>query len=189
VDFSLRSGELVFITGGNGSGKSTLLKIIAGLYMPSSGEIMLDGLRIDDNTREKYRALITAIFGDYHLFARLYGISDPDHGEVDRLLDEFNLAAKTRLSDGEFQTLDLSTGQRKRLALIVALLEKRPILLLDEWASDQDPDFRHKFYRELLPELNRAGITIVAVTHDDRYLNEVDVPVRRLHMADGRFVE
>jgi putative ATP-binding cassette transporter len=189
VDFSLCSGDLVFITGGNGSGKSTFLKILAGLYMPASGEIMLDGLRIDDGTREKYRALITAIFGDYHLFLRLYGISDPDHAEVDRLLGEFDLSAKTRLSDGEFRTLDLSTGQRKRLSLIVAMLEKRPILLLDEWASDQDPEFRRKFYRELLPELNRAGVTIVAVTHDDRYLSELNVPGRRLHMDEGRFVE
>ena len=161
VDFSLRAGDLVFITGGNGSGKSTFLKILAGLYMPASGEIMLDGLRINDRTRERYRALITAIFGDYHLFLRLYGIPEPDHAEIDRLLGEFDLSAKTRLTDGEFRTLELSTGQRKRLALIVAMLEKRPILLLDEWASDQDPDFRRKFYAKILPKLNLSW-------HNDR---------------------
>jgi putative ATP-binding cassette transporter len=187
VDFTLRSGDLTFIVGGNGSGKSTFLKLLAGLYMPESGDILLDGIRIDNETREKYRALITAIFGDYHLFTRLYGIANLDHAEIDRLLADFKLAAKTRLTDGEFRTLDLSTGQRKRLALIVAILEKRPILLLDEWASDQDPDFRRRFYHELLPELNRAGVTIVAVTHDDRHISEIDGSARRLRMEDGKF--
>ena len=90
---------------------------------------------------------------------------------------------------GEFNTVDLSTGQRKRLALIVSLLEKRPILLLDEWAADQDPEFRRKFYFDLLPALHRAGVTVVVVTHDDRYLDEMDLPARRLRMDEGRFVE
>ena len=98
IDFTLRAGDLVFITGGNGSGKSTFLKVLAGLYIPKSGEIRLDGMLIDDSTREKYRSLITAIFADYHLFVRLYGIADPDPAEVERLLTQFRLAAKTRLS-------------------------------------------------------------------------------------------
>jgi putative ATP-binding cassette transporter len=187
INFTLHRGDLAFITGGNGSGKSTFMKLLAGLYMPESGTITLDGVSIGDNTRERYRALITAIFSDYHLFLRLYGIDQPDHAEVDRLLSQFQLAAKTRLTDGEFRTLDLSAGQRKRLALVVALLEKRPILLLDEWASDQDPDFRRKFYNEVLPDLNKAGVTIVAISHDDRYLNELDYPARKLHMEEGRF--
>ncbi len=188
LDFTLRRGEVVFITGGNGSGKSTFLKILAGLYVPESGEILLDGMRVNDSTREIYRSLLTAIFADYHLFLKLYGISNPDPAEVDRLLTDFRLIAKTRLTDHEFQTLDLSDGQRKRLALVVALLEKRPVLLLDEWASDQDPDFRKKFYEELIPALNQAGATIVAISHDDRYLNEIDFPARKLRMDEGRFV-
>jgi cyclic peptide transporter len=189
VDFTLRRGDLVFITGGNGSGKSTLLKVLSGLYAPTSGEITLDGMRIDDGTRELYRSLISAIFTDYHLFQKLYGIPDLDRAEVDRLLTLFRLRDKTGLTDGEFRTLDLSGGQRKRLALIVSLLEKRPILLLDEWTADQDPEFRRKFYEDLLPQLMRSGATIVVITHDDRYLNELDLPSRRLRMDEGRFVE
>src|SRR5262249_9003963 len=146
VDFDLRPGDLVFITGGNGSGKSTFLKLLSGLYAADAGEITLDGIPLDDGSRESYRALISAIFTDHHLFRRLYGIPDRDRAGVDRLLTLFRLRDKTGLTDGEFRTLDLSGGQRKRLALIVSLLEKRPILLLDEWTADQDPEFRRKFY-------------------------------------------
>jgi len=189
IDFSLHPGELVFITGGNGSGKSTFLRVLAGLYPPDSGQIRLNGQLIGDETRDKYRSLMSGIFFDYHLFHKLYGIPDPDPGEVDRLLRQFRLDTKTSLANGEFRTLDLSGGQRRRLALIVSLLEKRPILLLDEWTAEQDPEFRRKFYDELLPELMRAGATVVVITHDDRYLDELHLPARRIRMDEGRIVE
>jgi putative pyoverdin transport system ATP-binding/permease protein len=188
IDFTLQSGDLVFITGGNGSGKSTFMKLLCGLYKPDSGEITFDGVRVNDSTRQAYRELIAAIFPDYHLFEKLYGVPDPDPAEVDSLLTQFRLRDKTHLTDHQFSTLDLSAGQRKRLALIVSLLEKRPLLLLDEWAADQDPEFRRKFYYDLLPELKRTGETVVAISHDDRYLDEMDVPARRLRMEDGRIV-
>jgi cyclic peptide transporter len=188
INFVLHSGDLVFITGGNGSGKSTFLKLLSGLYKPDSGEILLDGVPVTDRNRDEYRSLIAGIFVDYHLFRRLYGIPDPDPAEIDRLLVQFRLHDKTRLSNGEFSTLDLSGGQRKRIALIVSLLEKRPVLMLDEWTADQDPDFRRKFYDELLPALKAAGETVVVITHDDRYLDELHLPARRLRMDEGRFV-
>jgi putative ATP-binding cassette transporter len=189
VDFTLRRGELVFITGGNGSGKSTFLRVLAGLYKPDSGEITFDGLRLTDHTRDLYRSLFAAIFVDYHLFQRLYGIADPNPLEIDQLLAQFRLSDKTRLVNNEFTNTDLSGGQRKRIALIVSLLEKRPIFLLDEWTAEQDPDFRRKFYDELLPALMRDGATIVAITHDDRYLKELTLPARSLRMDEGRFIE
>jgi ABC-type siderophore export system fused ATPase/permease subunit len=189
IDFSLHPGELVFITGGNGSGKSTFLRVFAGLYPPNAGEIRLDGRLIGDDNRDTYRSLMSAIFFDYHLFHKLYGIPEPEPGELDRLLGQFRLADKTGLTNGEFRTLDLSGGQRRRLALIVSLLEKRPILLLDEWTAEQDPEFRRKFYDELLPDLMRAGATVVVITHDDRYLDELHLPARRIRMDEGRIVE
>lgn len=189
LDFTLRSGELVFVTGGNGSGKSTFLLLLAGLYPPDSGEITLDDAPVDDSTRDQYRALISGIFFDYHLFRRPYGIHDPDPAEVDRLLHQFRLENKTGLSDGEFRTLDLSGGQRRRLALVVSLLEKRPIMLLDEWTAEQDPEFRRKFYEELLPAIMQAGATVVVITHDDRYLDELNLPARRIRMDEGRIID
>jgi len=189
IDFNLYPGELVFITGGNGSGKSTFLRVLSGLYPPDSGTVTVDGKRITDNSRDEYRALMSAIFFDYHLFRRLYGVPEPEPGEVDRLLSQFRLSEKTGLIEGEFRTLDLSGGQRRRLALIVSLLEKRPILLLDEWTAEQDPEFRRKFYDELLPDLMKAGATVVVITHDDRYLDELNLPARRIRMDEGRIVE
>jgi putative ATP-binding cassette transporter len=116
-------------------------------------------------------------------------IAHADPAEIDDLLSLFRLADKTRLVDNEFSAIDLSGGQRRRLALIVTLLEKRPIMLLDEWTAEQDPEFRRKFYDELLPQMMRSGVTIVAITHDDRYLDELTLPARRLRMDEGRFVD
>jgi putative pyoverdin transport system ATP-binding/permease protein len=188
LNFSLKAGQLVFITGGNGSGKSTFLKVLAGLYTPAAGEIVLDGAAINESTKEIHRSLITAVFSDYHLFHRLFGIAEPEQAEIDALLRQFELEQKTRVVDGEFNTLDLSGGQRKRLALIVGLLEKRPILLLDEWTANQDTPFRRRFYQEVLPELSRSGLTMIIVTHDDYSLDELTLPARRLRMDAGRFV-
>jgi putative ATP-binding cassette transporter len=163
--------------------------MLAGLYAPDNGEITLDGVRISNETRDQYRALMSAIFFDYHLFRRLYGIRDADPAEVNRLLDLFRLRDVTDFSGGEFGTLDLSSGQNRRLALIVSLLEQRPILLLDEWTAEQDPEYRRKFYDELLPELMQAGGTLVVVTHDERYLDRLNLPARKIRMDEGRIVE
>jgi cyclic peptide transporter len=188
IDFTLNSGDLVFITGGNGSGKSTFLRVLSGLYPPDSGEVTLDGRPVTNASRDEYRGLMSAIFFDYHLFQRLYGV-DTDPAEVERLLAKFRLTDKTGLVNGEFRTLDLSGGQRRRLALVVSMLEKRPIMILDEWTAEQDPEFRRKFYDELLPELMAAGATCVVITHDDRYLDELHLPARRIRMDEGRIVE
>ena len=164
------------------------MKVLAGLYAPELGRLVLDGLAVHEDTRQRYREHIAAVLSDYHLFRRLYGISDPDQATVERLLTQFELQQKTHLVDGEFNTIELSAGQRKRLALLVGLLEQRPILLLDEWTANQDPGYRRKFYHELVPTLHASGLTMVIVTHDDRYVDELKLPARRLRMDEGRFV-
>jgi putative ATP-binding cassette transporter len=123
------------------------------------------------------------VFSDFHLFKRLFGLTDALPATIDALLHLLEIEDKTKVQDGEFTTLDLSGGQRKRLALLVAMLEDRPVIVLDEWAADQDPVFRRKFYEVILPELKRQGKTIIAITHDDRYFEGAD---RQLKLEDGQ---
>jgi putative ATP-binding cassette transporter len=189
LTLTIRSGDLVFVTGGNGSGKSTLMKVIAGLCEPSAGTIVLDGTAVGNSTKEAYRSLIAAVFAEHHLFQRLFGIDASLTAEIDALLHLFELDGKVSVDDGEFSTLDLSGGQRKRLALAVSLLEKRPLLLLDEWTANQDPHYRRRFYKELLPELHARGLTMIIITHDDQYLDDVALPVRRLRMTEGHLLD
>ncbi len=183
IDVSLRRGEVIFVTGGNGSGKSTFIKLLTGLYHPERGRLTIDGLVVSAARLKGYRALMAPVFSDFRLFARLYGLGDLDRIAAEDLLRWTEMEHAAGFKEDRFTRTDLSTGQRKRLALVAALLEAKPILILDEWAADQDSHFRKKFYREILPELKRRGLTIVAVTHDDRYFDAAD---RRLHLEEGR---
>lgn len=182
---TFKAGETVFISGGNGSGKSTFMRLFTSLYWPRDGYIALDGQPVTRETVENYRALFTAVFSEYHLFKRLYGVSPDALAEIPDLLKLFEIEDKTQFVDGAFTTVSLSAGQRKRVALIVALLERRPICVLDEWAADQDPLFRRKFYEDLLPMFKARGMTVIAVSHDDRYFEVAD---RRLHFEEGKVV-
>jgi len=186
VDLRLRRGETLFIVGGNGSGKTTLIKLLLGLYQPSEGQVLLDGVLVHNDNREAYRELFSAIFSDYHLFDELV-VQDAEQIRVaEGLIDRLGIAGKVELVGGAFSTTDVSTGQRKRLALVHALLENRSVMMFDEWAADQDPEFRHVFYRELLPELKRQGKTLIVVSHDDRYF---DVADRVIRMSGGLIVD
>lgn len=175
IDLAFRPGELVFLAGGNGSGKSTLAKVIAGLYPPAAGEIRLNGRVIGDHNRDDYRQCFSAVFSDYYLFDRLIGV--PQIGADERArgyLERLHLDHKVAIKAGVFSTLELSQGQRKRLALLCAYLEDRPFYLFDEWASDQDPLFKEVFYTQLLPELRSRGKAVLVITHDDKYFPLAD---------------
>lgn len=183
LNLTIHKGEILFISGGNGAGKSTLLKLVTALYLPKTGLLKADDTVINEGNRSAYQNLFAVVFSDFHLFTRTYGLSGIDPQELQRLLEQMEIAGKTRLLGNEFETLNLSTGQRKRLALVVSLLEDRPIYIFDEWSADQDPHFRKKFHDEILPALKRHGKTIIAVTHDDRYFDRCD---RRAVMEDGQ---
>lgn len=182
-DLTLSPGELLFIVGGNGSGKSTLLKLLTGLYRPDRGELRLDGRTLTNADYPGYRSLFTSVFTDFHLFERLYGIDDLDPERVNHWLRLLEMDRKTQYGESGFTNLDLSTGQKKRLAFIAAVLKDRPICVFDELAADQDPQFRRRFYEEILPSLRAEGRTLVCVSHDDRWFHVAD---RVLTMRDGR---
>jgi putative ATP-binding cassette transporter len=185
IDMTIRRGEVVFVVGGNGSGKSTLMKLLTGLYYPESGRILVDGKPVMRSDYPDYRELFSIIFTDFHLFERLYGIDEYDEEMIHRLLKQMELDRKTDFVDGAFTNIQLSTGQRKRMAMITALLEDKPVYVFDEWAADQDPTFREYFYNEQLKKMKESGKTIIAVSHDDRFFHFAD---RVLKMDFGRFV-
>ncbi|BAZ88494.1 cyclic peptide transporter [Dolichospermum compactum NIES-806] len=155
INLTLYPQELVFIVGGNGSGKSSLGKLITGLYIPEQGEIILDETLITENNREWYRQHFSVVFSDFYLFEELLGLENNHNLDIQaqKYLEKLQLDHKVKIENGQLSTTSLSQGQRKRLALLTAYLENRPIYLFDEWAADQDPLFKDIFYTQLLPEL------------------------------------
>ncbi len=184
LNFSLKKGEVTFIVGGNGSGKSTLAKLITSHYLPQEGFIEIGNAEIDASNVVSYRDQVAAIFTDYHLFDRILGgVKPEDIPLVENYLEKLELSKKVTLKNGSFSTLSLSDGQRKRLALLISLLEDKAIYLFDEWAADQDPEFKHIFYYEVLPHLKSRGKAIVVISHDDRYFGLAD---QILTMENGK---
>ena len=185
INLEFKPGEIVFIVGGNGSGKSTLVKLITGLYSPDRGKVLFNSKPVTDRNREWYRQQFSVIFYDFYLFDRLIGIDPNQQQQIQAYLALLEIDRKVRIKDGVLSTTNLSQGQRKRLALLTAYLEDRPIYVFDEWASDQDPVFKQVFYQKLLPELRHRGKTVIAVTHDDRYFDKCD---RLIKLDYGRVV-
>jgi len=185
-EFECRKGTITFIEGGNGSGKSTFLKVLTGLYTPLDGKLLVDEQEIQSADLPSFRELFSVVFTDFHLMNRLFGYEDTGKALVDELLLKTELNKKTGYSDGLFSNVNLSTGQRKRLALVVSIIENKDVFIFDEVAADQDPEFKKYFYHSLLPQLKAQGKTVIAVTHDDNYFNCCDV---KFKMRNGRFID
>lgn len=187
IDLTLQAGELVFLVGGNGSGKTTLALLLMGLYSPEGGAIRLNGESITEANREYYRQHFSVVFSDFYLFESLLGFENRElDNKAREYLRQLQLDHKVEIEGGRFSTLNLSQGQRKRLALLVAYLEDRPFYIFDEWAADQDPVFKKIFYTDILSSLKARGKTVVVITHDDGYFHMAD---RCLRLEDGKIVE
>lgn len=172
INFEFKSGEITFITGGNGSGKTTLAKLITGLYKPDSGSVLINNNEIDHANLGEY---FSHIFSDFYLFKKIYGINVSEkRSEIDEKLELLKIKDKVDIIDGEFSTLELSQGQRKRLALLLSYIDDKEIVLFDEWAADQDPEFRKFFYVTLIHELKERNKCVIAITHDDHYFHLAD---------------
>jgi putative ATP-binding cassette transporter len=172
-------GEITFIVGGNGSGKSTLLKVLVGLYAPGRGKILLDGIPVIYGRVEQYRQCFSTIFSETFLFDRLVGPHDCTSTlQIGEYLSLLQLAEKVEIINGRFSTTRLSSGERKRLALLSAYVEDRAVYVFDEWAANQAPEFKRVFYYHLLPELKQRGKAVIVATHDERYFDAADHIVR-----------
>jgi cyclic peptide transporter len=183
IDCEFKAGEISFITGGNGSGKSTLAKLLTGLYVPDGGAVKVNGVSL---LAEQLGRYYSVIFSDAYLFDKLYGIDyERKLEEAHHYLSVLELSDKVEIGNGGFSTIKLSTGQRKRLALLISYLEDKPVCLFDEWAADQDPEYRKFFYEALLPEMKARGKCIIVITHDDRYF---DIADKHLRMERGSLV-
>ncbi len=182
-DFSMEKGELVVMRGGNGSGKSTFMRILAGLEQAATGRVAVDGRDIKELGAANYRALFSIVMTDFHLFDGFYGY-EPDSEQFNAWVAKLGLIGKAT-DKKRLPTINLSSGQKKRMALLAAILENRPIMLLDEVAADFDPGAREAYYREILPMLKAQGRTLFVISHDDRYY---DIADRVITMSEGRLV-
>jgi putative ATP-binding cassette transporter len=186
INLVFQPGEIVFVIGGNGSGKTTFIKLLTGLYAPEGGTIFLDGKAIAVDVKDEFRQHFSVVFSDFFLFEQLLGLAAPALDDQARqYLSQLKLANKVQIENGKLSTIELSQGQRKRLALLTAYLEDRPIYVFDEWAADQDPYFKNIFYMQLLHELKSRGKTVFVISHDDRYYHLAD---RIIKLEDGQLV-
>ncbi|QSX05655.1 cyclic peptide export ABC transporter [Sedimentibacter sp. zth1] len=172
INCDIESNKINFIIGSNGSGKSTLVKVITGLYEENEGEILINGKKALATERCE---LFSAIYSDYYLFKKLYGMNiEGKEAEIDYYLKQLRIDDKIKINNKELSTIELSSGQRKRIALLLCYLDNKDIYVFDEWAADQDIIFRDFFYKKLLPQMKEEGKTIIAITHDDRYFDIAD---------------
>jgi putative ATP-binding cassette transporter len=187
IDLEIRKGEVTFIVGGNGSGKSTFCKLLTLHYAAGSGDIHFGSHRLSTENLASYRQQICAIYSDYYLFDRLLCDEQPQERErIAQYLTLLRLQDKLSIEGRKFSTTSLSDGQRKRLALLAALLEDKALYVFDEWAADQDPAFKEIFYRHIVHELKARDKAVVVISHDDRYFNEAD---RLVFMEQGKVLQ
>jgi ATP-binding cassette subfamily B protein len=204
VSFEIRPGEAVALVGGNGAGKTSLVKLLAGLYEPTGGQILLDGVDIRTLDRERLRSSMSLIFQDYvvyHLPAR----ENVGLGRV-RWMDDFQRIQEAarrsgldeviaRLPNGYDTVLgrfweqghELSGGQRQLVALARALLRDAPILVLDEPSAALDVHAEQRFFQRLLHDREDGRPrTVLFISHRFTTVRHAQ---RILVLEEGRLIE
>ncbi|MEP2026660.1 MAG: cyclic peptide export ABC transporter [Reichenbachiella sp.] len=186
INLSIKKGELIFLLGGNGSGKTTLAKIILGLYPAKEGNIKYEGQTINIDYVDNYRDKFAATFVDSFLFDKLVHIEDTKLEKYGQgLIETLELSKKVKIKNKKFSSKSLSEGQKKRLGLMVSILEDKGIYMFDEWAANQDPHFKEIFYKIILQDLKKAGKTIIVISHDEQYFDHGD---RVIKLMEGKLV-
>ena len=187
INLSIYESEIVFVVGGNGSGKTTFAKMLSGLYKPKVGNLFYKGVDISWSLLDKYRNQFAGLYTDFFLFEDINHIAETDIDKKKKeLLSLLLLDEKVTIENGKFSTIKLSQGQRKRLALMTSIIEDKEIYLFDEWAANQDPQFKAIFYNQILPDLKKKGKTCIVISHDESYFGHGD---RILKIRDGQLYE
>ena len=193
VDLAIDPGECLAILGPSGSGKSTMLALMAGLDRPSSGEVLIDGVPIQDLSEDALallrRRTIGFVFQSYQLLGNLTALenvmlpvelagADEPRARAAALLAEVGLAER-----GHHYPSQLSGGEQQRVALARAFAVAPPLLLADEPTGNLD-SATGEMVLEILGRLRREeGTTLVLVTHDPAVASRAD---RHVHLRDGR---
>src|ERR1700722_3726653 len=170
VSLEILPGEFFSLLGPSGCGKTTTLRMIAGFESPTSGEVWLNGVRIDE--LPPYRRNVNTVFQSYALFPHLdvrgnveFGLRRKGESEiasrVAKVLEQVQLAGKESRMPSE-----LSGGERQRVALARSLVLAPDVLLLDEPLSALDPQLRKQVRAELKDLQRRSGVAFLFVTHD-----------------------
>ncbi|MEO6835211.1 MAG: cell division ATP-binding protein FtsE [Candidatus Tumulicola sp.] len=196
VNFEIAKGEFVFLVGHSGTGKSSLLRLLYREARPSTGEITVDGIRVDRLRRRRVPALrrhLGVVFQDFKLLTdktvwenvafamQVTGAHTRDvMRQVPRVLDLVGLSHKSRMYPGE-----LSGGEQQRSAIARALVNNPKILLCDEPTGNLDPSNTSEVM-ELLLRINLKGTTVVVATHNQAVVDRMRRRVVRLE--DGRIV-
>jgi ABC-type Fe3+/spermidine/putrescine transport system ATPase subunit len=172
ISIDVAAGEFITLLGESGSGKTTMLRLIAGFEQPSSGEIWMNGTRLD--TLPPYKRRVNTVFQQYALFPHLsvrdnvaYGLrvtKAPPNEIATRVADALRMVKMDSFASA--RPAILSGGQQQRVALARALVNRPLLLLLDEPLSALDANLRKEMQSELKSLQRQVGITFLFVTHD-----------------------
>lgn len=180
-DVQVDSGESLLILGKSGSGKTTLLNLLAGLLDPTSGEVVLDGIKLSSISGQKLDLFrgknIGIVFQKPHLIAALnvrqnleltHFFSKKKGQEISLLLTELGIKEKENSS-----VLTLSEGEAQRVSIARALANSPKLILADEPTSSLDDENTEKVIQLLKAQAAKIGAALIIVTHDQRMKNHV----------------
>ena len=193
VDLDIYQGELFSLLGGSGCGKTTLLRMLAGFETPTSGNIFIDGVNM--NNVPPYERPVNMMFQSYALFPHMtveknvgYGLKR-DGLPADQIATKVaDMLAMVELTDfSKRKPNQLSGGQRQRVALARALVKQPKVLLLDEPLGALDKRLRENTQFELMNIQEELGVTFVVVTHDQE--EAMTLSTRIAVMNNGRFMQ
>jgi ABC-type polar amino acid transport system ATPase subunit len=197
VSLDVARGEVVVIIGPSGSGKSTLLRCLNYLEPVQSGEIRVDGIRLDHHKTNirKVRAEVGMVFQSFNLFPHLSVLRNVmlapvivrKRPEAEVRQEALTLLAKVGLQDKtDAFPAQLSGGQQQRVAIARALAMQPKLMLFDEVTSALDPELVREVL-DVMKQLARDGMTMIVVTHEMGFAREV--ADRVIFMDEGRIVE